>query len=88
MGPADVEEHVSNLQSQGLGIVCQYTFKDLRGGQKGTGPEQTLLVPGSKEKSLDNLLLILKELTLNYPTIELRDQRANTPANFIGSPFS
>jgi hypothetical protein len=31
MVPAkDVEEHVSNLQNQGLGIVSQYTFKDLR----------------------------------------------------------
>jgi hypothetical protein len=64
----DVEEHVSNLhQSRGLGIVCQYTFKDLRGGQKGTGPEQTLLVLESKEKSLDNLLFILKELTAKLP---------------------
>ena len=68
MVPAkDVEEHVSNLQNQGLGIVSQYTFKDLRGGQKGTGPEQTLLVLGSKEKSLDNLLLILEELTPKLP---------------------
>ena len=45
----------------------QYTFKDLRGGQKGTGPEQTLLVPESKEKYLDNLLFILKELTPKLP---------------------
>jgi hypothetical protein len=61
MVPAkDVEEHVSNLQSQGLGTVSQYTFKDLRGGQKGTRPEQTLLVLGSKEQSPDNLLLILR----------------------------
>ena len=42
-------------------------LKDLRGGQKGTGPEQTLLVLGSKEKSLDNLLLILEELTPKLP---------------------
>jgi hypothetical protein len=42
-------------------------LKDLRGGQKGTGPEQTLLVLESKEKSLDNLLFILKELTPKLP---------------------
>ena len=69
------------------GSISQCTFKDLRGGQKGTGPEQTLFVLGSKEKSLDNLLLIL-ELHLNSPTIEPRDQKGNTPTNFMGNPLS
>ena len=49
-----------------VGSISQCTFKDLRGGQKGTGPEQTLFVLGSKEKSLDNLLLILG-ITPKFP---------------------
>ena len=43
----DVEEHVSYLQNQGLNIVNQYTFEDLR-----EGDQQTLLILESKEKSL------------------------------------
>jgi len=67
MVPAkDVEEHVSNLQNQGLNVVSQYTFKDLRGGQKGTGPEQTLLLLGSKD-GLNQLIPTLQSITSTLP---------------------
>ena len=46
MVPAkDLDNHVS----EGIEVLDKYTFKDLRGGQKGTGIEQTLLLVGSKD---------------------------------------
>jgi plastocyanin len=63
MVPAeDVEEHVSDLQSQGLNIVNQHTFEDLRGGE-----QQTLLVIGSKDKSLGDFESVLAEVTPKLP---------------------
>lgn len=44
----DLDKHVSDLTDKGVDVLDKYTFKDLRGGQKGTGPEQTLLILTSK----------------------------------------
>jgi len=50
MVPAkDLDKHVSEITKKGIDVLDKYTFKDLRGGQKGTGPEQTLLLVGSKD---------------------------------------
>jgi plastocyanin len=50
MVPAkDLDKHVSEITKKGIEVLDKYTFKDLRGGQKGTGPEQTLLLVGSKD---------------------------------------
>lgn len=50
MVPAkDLDKHVTELTNKGINVLDKYTFKDLRGGQKGTGPEQTLLLLGSKD---------------------------------------
>jgi hypothetical protein len=63
MVPAeDVKEHVSDLQSQGLKVDSQYTFKDLRGGE-----QQTLLVLGSKDKSLGDVESVLAKVTRKLP---------------------
>jgi len=63
----DLELHVSNLESNRIVVLDQYTFKDLRGGQKGTGPEQTLLILGNKEKPLTDFIIILKNMTPKLP---------------------
>ena len=48
MVPAkDLDKHVSELTDKGIEVLDKYTFKDLRGGQKGTGPNQSLIVLGS-----------------------------------------
>jgi hypothetical protein len=48
MVPAkDLNKHVSELTGNGIEVIDKYTFKDLRGGQKGTGAQQTLLLLGS-----------------------------------------
>ena len=45
MVPAQgLDQYVSTLTSKGFTIDRTHTFKDLRGGQKGTGPEQTYIV--------------------------------------------
>lgn len=50
MVPAkDLDNHVSEITKKGIDVLDKYTFKDLRGGQKGTGPEQMLLLLGSKD---------------------------------------
>ena len=43
----DLDKHISTIEGEGVDVVDQLTLKDLRKGQKGTGPEQTLLVLGS-----------------------------------------
>jgi plastocyanin len=63
MVPAeDAEEHESYLQSQGLNIVNQYTFEDLR-----EGDQQTLLIIGSKDKSIGDFESVLAEITPKLP---------------------
>jgi hypothetical protein len=61
------ELHVSYLEDNRVVVLDQYTFKDLRGGQKGTGPEQTLLILGNKEKPLTDFITILKNITPKLP---------------------
>lgn len=63
----DSELHVSYLEDNRVVVLDQYTFKDLRGGQKGTGPEQTLLILGNKEKPLTDFITILKNITPKLP---------------------
>ena len=63
----DLDVRVSNLENKRLVVLDKYAFKDLRGGQKGTGPEQTLLILGSKEKPLTDFTTILKSITPKLP---------------------
>jgi plastocyanin len=40
----DIQTYTSNLHNRGFIIDSTHSFKDLRGGQSGTGDEQTLIV--------------------------------------------
>jgi plastocyanin len=40
----DISLYTSNLQNRGILIYSMHNFQDLRGGQSGTGDEQTLIV--------------------------------------------
>ena len=42
----DLDKHISELTDSDLQVLDKHTFKDLRGGQKGTGPDETLLFLG------------------------------------------
>jgi hypothetical protein len=39
----DIQTYLADLQSRGLAVDSTHNFKDLRGGQSGTGDEQTLV---------------------------------------------
>lgn len=61
----DSIKHVSALKQNGVDIMDQFTFKDLRGGQKGTGPEQTLLL--IRGNSANDLISSMKGVTSTLP---------------------
>lgn len=65
----DVDMYASELTDRGLIINSMYNFKDLRGGQEGTGDTQTLLLWGvdSSAMSLDKVISTLKEITPELP---------------------
>lgn len=69
MVPAqDLNEHILDLRSRGFGIDSIHTFQDLRGGQEGTGPQQTLIVwTADSQRGLDKILSDLEEVTPSLP---------------------
>ncbi len=67
MVPAkDLDKHVSELTNKGVDVLDKYTFKDLRGGQKGTGTEQTLLILGTKGDQ-SQLISTLQNIAATLP---------------------
>jgi len=68
MVPAqDLDQYVSTLTSKGFTIDSTHTFEDLRGGQKGTGPEQTYIVWTTSGMNLDQVLSVLEEISPSLP---------------------
>ena len=63
----DLDQYVSTLTSKGFTIDSTHTFKDLRGGQKGTGPEQTYIVWTTSGMNLDQVLSALEEISPSLP---------------------
>ena len=65
----DLETYISELTDKGFVINSMQDFKDLRGGQKGTGDTQTLLVWGadSSATNLDQVISGLKGITPKLP---------------------
>jgi len=63
----DLDKHISTIESKGADVEDQFTFKDLRGGQKGTGREQTLLVLGSGKDGPSQLISKIESLTPTLP---------------------
>ena len=67
MVPAkDLDKHISELTNKGVNVLDKYTFTDLRGGQKGTGTEQTLLILGSKDGQ-SQLIPTLQDIASTLP---------------------
>jgi len=66
MVPAkDLNKHVSELTGNGIEVIDKYTFKDLQGGQKGTGA-QTILLLGSTNAQ-EKLVSTLTSITPTLP---------------------
>ncbi|MGA7977384.1 MAG: hypothetical protein WB975_09125 [Nitrososphaeraceae archaeon] len=62
-----LDKYVSEFTKRGFAIDSHFTYKDLRGGQKGTGPEQTLITWTTPETNLDRVISALKEITPTLP---------------------
>ena len=53
----DLQAHIATLKNSGITTLSDHTFTDLRGGQKGTGKTQTIIVWGSDKDNVDQALL-------------------------------
>jgi hypothetical protein len=62
-----LDKYRSQFEDNGFTIGSTYTYKDLRGGQKGTGPEQTLIVWKAHNVPLKKVISVLEELTPTLP---------------------
>jgi hypothetical protein len=61
----DIQTYTSDLHNRGFTIDITYNFKDLRGGQSGTGDEQTLIVWTTS--GMGDIVRNLQEFTLELP---------------------
>ncbi len=63
----DIDEYISQITAAGITVDNTYDFKDLRGGQEGTGDTQTLIVWTTGGKDLGETLSSLSELSADLP---------------------
>ena len=63
----DIDSYVQQITSAGITVDNTYDFKDLRGGQKGTGDTQTLIVWTTTGKELGQTLSSLSDLSKDLP---------------------
>ena len=63
----DIQTYTSDLEGRGFNIDSTHDFKDLRGGQSGTGDEQTLVVWTTAGMDLSTIATSLKEFSSGLP---------------------
>ncbi|WP_148685502.1 cupredoxin domain-containing protein [Candidatus Nitrosocosmicus hydrocola] len=63
----DIDEYISQITDAGITVDNTYDFKDLRGGQEGTGDTQTLIVWTTGGKDLGEAISSLSELSTDLP---------------------
>jgi hypothetical protein len=63
----DVQTYTTDLESRGFNIDSTHNFKDLRGGQSGTGDEQTLIVWTTSGMDLSTIASNLQEFSSGLP---------------------
>lgn len=63
----DIQVCTTDLENRGFNIDSTYNFKNLRGGQSGTGDEQTLIVWTSAGMDLSNMTANLQEFSSGLP---------------------
>jgi plastocyanin len=63
----DVDEYISQITSAGITVDSTHDFKDLRGGQEGTGDVQTLIVWTTAGEDLNETLSSLSDLSVDLP---------------------
>lgn len=62
-----LDKYTSEFTKRGFTLDSHFTYKDLRGGQKGTGAQQTLITWTTPETNLDKVIFALKEITPTLP---------------------
>lgn len=63
----DIQTYTTDLQNRGFAIESTHNFKDIRGGQSGTGDEQTLIVWTTSGMTLSDIATNLQEFTPELP---------------------
>ena len=63
----DIDNYISQITGAGITVDNTYDFKDLRGGQEGTGDTQTLIVWTTGGKDLSQTLSFLSEISADLP---------------------
>ena len=63
----DIDDYINQITSAGITVDNTYDFKDLRGGQEGTGDTQTLIVWTTGGKDLNQTLSFLSGLSADLP---------------------
>jgi len=63
----DIDEYIAQITGAGITVDNTYDFKDLRGGQEGTGDTQTLIVWTTGSKDLSGTLSFLSGLSSDLP---------------------
>jgi len=63
----DIDDYINQITSAGITVDNTYDFKDLRGGQEGTGDTQTLIVWTTGGKDLSQTLSSLSGLSADLP---------------------
>ncbi len=63
----DIDDYIQQITGAGITVDNTFDFKDLRGGQEGTGDTQTLIVWTTGDKDLSQTLSSLSELSADLP---------------------
>ena len=63
----DIDDYIQQITGAGITVDNTYDFKDLRGGQEGTGDTQTLIVWTTGGKDLGETLSFLSGLSSELP---------------------
>ncbi|MEJ7641959.1 MAG: hypothetical protein WKF36_07160 [Candidatus Nitrosocosmicus sp.] len=63
----DIDNYINQITSAGITVDNTYDFKDLRGGQEGTGDTETLIVWTTGGKDLSQTLSFLSGLSSDLP---------------------
>jgi hypothetical protein len=63
----DLTTQTTDLESRGFSILGTHNFKDLRGGQEGTGDEQILVLWGISNSDVGNAISQLTEISQGLP---------------------
>ena len=67
-GPSqDIENIKTDLENSGITVLSDYSFTDLRGGQDGTGPTQSIVIWGSKSNNLEQTMAPIVDITERLP---------------------